>query len=154
MASPFSRQNGNVAAGITVFFVLCIIWFVYQIFRAAAKGPDVSVSEVDQLNQIQFHIGDMAISWWPVTHFLMYLILGFLFPNYWPVFVLVGIAWELFEYGVGKTMASFPDATPKRFDRVMNVEYETWIQGNWKDVLFNTAGLVVGVGLRSLVSGV
>lgn len=61
---------------------------------------------------------------WNVSHFLFYLVLGFISPQKWRELILVGILFEVFE-------ACFLKCH------------------DWSDIFYNTAGVLLGTFLRS-----
>ena len=60
---------------------------------------------------------------WSGLHYLQYAILGFLLPRLWPVLIVIGVAFEW-------------------------LEYSTWKCHDILDILYNTAGVATGVGIR------
>lgn len=64
------------------------------------------------------------VTWWSLTHFITYLVLGYLFPEYfWPLF-LFGVLFEIYE----RYMYRCEDGL---------------------DIIYNTLGLITGVYLKT-----
>lgn len=150
MASPLDSPWAPLVT-VAVFFLLVIVWFVRNLVVMRQTGQ--SLAEVDPLNIIRFHIGDMPFSSWPLTHLVMYTVLGFLFPNLWPLFFVIGVIWEIMESSVCKVVGRKGHAMVRMEGRSGQLEYPfNWWQGSWKDIVFNTAGLVIGISLRAVVN--
>ncbi len=63
---------------------------------------------------------------WPLWHFIVMFMLGYISPRYWYLFLFLSIAWEIVEYFYDKT-----DNFPKIY--------------NPHDYLWNSLGLLAGV---------
>lgn len=79
--------------------------------------------------------------YWGVTHFGLYLILGFLFPHHLTSMFIVGVGYEIFEYVAGTSSNIVSDLGPQN---------QTWWYGRVSDIVFNSAGLIVGRSLYQL----
>jgi hypothetical protein len=122
-------------------YVLCtvaalIIFLNYALFK---------IHNQDYMNEIVFRdlpiLGDL--SWWPISHFVLYLILGYLFPQCWILILSIGVLWEGFEKFYGDYVDS-----QKAED---GGEYSTWWAWNWKDVVMNIMGFLTGTALRKTI---
>ena len=60
----------------------------------------------------------LHINAWVLLHILLYTLLGVLAPAFWPIWILVGVMWEGFEYVVHHYITPHVDA--KRTDIVVN----------------------------------
>lgn len=58
----------------------------------------------DILNYRIIKIGKQCCSYWPISHFVLFLILGYMYPNDFVFFTLLGILWELIEFTLSKTL--------------------------------------------------
>ena len=86
-------------------------------------------------------IGKCKLDWWSVTHFMLYIILGFAFPHYWKLLLICSISWELLEYFTGCLEKSIKDEK--------DIIY--WC-GKWSDLFVNTSGFIVGLIIRYIVT--
>ena len=99
--------------------------------------------------------GADCCSLWPFSHLILYAILAFIFPDCLIVLFIIGVVWELMEMSgdfiiskYNKTKKSRPMSQKKKSE-TSKVEYKgVWIQGNFKDILFNVVGIAIGFGLR------
>ena len=84
---------------IIMVFIGMINILYYQLYlkRICGKNP----SRCDFMNKIVFRVTDGCCSYWSISHFIMYLILGFLFPKCWVLMLIVGIGWEILEFAAG-----------------------------------------------------
>jgi hypothetical protein len=87
---------------------------------------------------------ETLLSFWPISHFVVYFILGLMFPH--PgcaVFFMVGgVLWEVFEEFMG-TIASNNVVVAE------GVQYRSWWSGRVDDIFYNALGYFVGVFITS-----
>ena len=67
---------------------------------------------------------------WCLSHFIMYLLLGYYSPNYWYISFTISILWEYFELYCEK----------------LNIHVTSNIPG---DIIINSLGLLLGVLVNS-----
>ena len=105
-------------------------------------SPFDQIHNIDVMNFKVFQINalDKCCSMWPISHFILFFILGLLFPDC-PIVIVAGIFWEIVE-----SCLAYVFKKPRQAIRSSgNVEYsENWIAGSFKDILFNTAGFLLG----------
>ena len=127
-----------------IMFILAISAVTVVLFGTFFKGGEIL--ENDPLNKVLFKIGPVTISWWPISHFLLYAILGFFFPTCFIPLMILGILWELFELLLGIL-------SKKRQSVTRGVQYgDKWWSANLFDPFFNAAGFLVGMLIAKLVS--
>ena len=128
---------------ITYIGSLCL---VYTGTLFALYGPKSTV--IDPLNHKIINIPylNWQYSLWPITHFIFYLILGYYYPQYIIVFMIMGIFWELFEMCLGKIISCFIKDHPDNIlvDKIKNIQYTTTRLSSYSDIVFNTLGLITG----------
>lgn len=128
-----------------------VVYFVW--LSSLRNGVDA-----DLLNVKVFHMpvfGENCCSWWPISHFCFFFVLGVLYPDCDVVVLALGVLWELFEMSW-----SFVEGSQRQAQRELdqfhnsNVEYSgNWWAGSFKDILFNTAGFYTGKATVRAVSG-
>jgi hypothetical protein len=67
------------------------------------------------------------LTFWNLTHVILYAVLGFVFPQYWWLLMLVGALWECLENFVAHN-------TPM-------------------DIVWNATGLLIGAAVRMMMHG-
>ncbi len=77
---------------------------------------------------------------WALSHFLFYILLGFLFPHYWKFVIFIGVVWEIFEY-IGANVEKWLFPKEKLY----------WC-AKFSDIIVNISGFIVGLLIRILVS--
>lgn len=116
--------------------VLCFTYFIIM-FSMYQKDK---IYKYDFMNKTVFTINGIKFSWWPISHFILYFIIGLFCRKHWWLILLIGILWELFEYLVGKII--YPFHTKIGY----NSQYsQKWLTYNKWDVLFNILGYILGV---------
>jgi hypothetical protein len=123
-----------------IYGVFFVIFIVYGL-SLYSKGFD-KIAQSDPLNKILLQRGEHALCGWGISHFVMYLIIGYLFPDCWQEATILGIIWELIEYAIGFFFIN-EDTQP-------GVKYKIWWSGSVQDIVLNTAGLAVGVLLAKV----
>jgi hypothetical protein len=109
----------------------------------------------DPLNIIVFRIGDKCCSFWPITHFVFYSILGIISKteNYILLWTL-GILWEylegLFSILNNPKYLNIPYLFNKETNNsdTSNFEYKQFWVGSEKDIVFNSLGLICGYCIK------
>ncbi len=139
---------------IIIMGVLVILIWIYGFaLRVYGKGLR---APYDILNKKLFSwklFGDSCCSFWPISHFILFFILGAIWPGCHILLLIAGVLWEIMEEIGGRTGDLFykrihPSKSKKKFK---NLEYTRWWSGSIKDIVFNVAGLYLGVGLRALI---
>lgn len=117
--------NGRVCAH-HIYLVVAAFIVVYGVYLKRTGSSDV----------LQTRFARCAgCDLWALTHFIMYAILGFLFPDYIFLFFLVGVGYELFEQWAGTAE--------------LDLGNRSWWYGRVSDVFFNWAGLVTGSAIHA-----
>lgn len=97
-------------------------------------------------------LGKNCCSWWPISHFIAFAIFAYIWPQYWQHLFALGVAWEGVEWVLKYLMT--PKGQELKFKRTRtetgNVEYEQWWSSSSKDILFNGAGILVGLYLSKI----
>ena len=150
MGETLGEYFWNARFGIAILIIIGLIIVLYhQFLRARYKNKYI---EKDFLNRTHCKSDSPFdyCSGWALLHFLLYLIIGLLWPANWELWLLIGILWEILEWAYGKYSAkNNPDQKINaRVDQDGNVTYrEGWWAGNGKDLVANVLGLFTGVFL-------
>ena len=98
-------------------------------------------------------IGKNCCSWWPISHFIAFTIFAYIWPQYWKQLFAMGALWEGIEW-VFKYIQTAKGKEMK-FKRTRTkggkVEYEQWWSSSSKDILFNSAGILLGLYLNKSI---
>ena len=107
--------------------VLAILGIMTIVLAVTKKSNDDPLTE---------KLGVSNLTYWSILHILFYVIVGYLFPNYFVTAQLLGIGWELFECGAGwATHHLFPG--------------NNWWYGVGSDIVMNVIGFLIGAYLRT-----
>ena len=136
---------------ITTLASLGIAIIIYFHVMKKVYGDDMV--NKDPLNKQVINaafLGKNCCSWWPVSHFIAFAIFAYIWPQYWKELFVLGVSWEGVEW-VFKYLQTAKGKEMK-FKRTRtitgNVEYEQWWSSSSKDILFNAAGIMVGLYIR------
>lgn len=160
MANEIIQQNCTGAIVILVVIAsLIVLRYVYLL--KTNQNSERKLIHNDIMNRIVVDLSGQRLSWWRISHFLMYFVLGFLFPQCWLFLVVIGFFWELFEFAV----QFFAYQDRHRIDNRDNdasyrqqqtaapaIDYDTvWWTGSFQDIVYNLLGLFAGVMLARLI---
>lgn len=131
---------------IFIVFMIILYWFILLSIHKTEKNA----VKADFMNQIVFDADgynmsflENCCSWWPISHFILFTVVGFLFPECDLMAILAGIGWELAEVGVYHTIGQHRQGV-RRYG-TGKVEYsQSWWMGSYKDIFMNIAGFYVG----------
>lgn len=125
--------------GFTRLFAL---YAVVAIFIVLAPLCILGVTSIDTLNKCHaFTVKPLVtvrgthLDCWSASHFVLYTIIGFMFPHLWGIVLTVSVLWEVFEFIGG------------RCERVITGRQVYW-RGRWSDLLVNLVGFVLGAAIR------
>jgi hypothetical protein len=81
---------------------------------------------------------------WSASHFLFFMLVGYLFPKTFILSMAIGTAWELFEHYYGKErpgwLGGYGDCNNLATDRTEG----NWWYGKWTDIVCNATGFLIG----------
>jgi hypothetical protein len=88
------------------------------------------------------------LDWWSISHFILYIYFGYVFPEYFVEFLLIGGAWELFE----STACKIPNLVTSKCDDnsslyckiLANINSCDYWYGKMDDVAVNMTGYLIG----------
>lgn len=130
---------GGPCGGVyRIFLFIVLLICSYWIFLRLMYHDEVV--DNDPLNKLVFKAPflENCCSWWPISHFVLFFIIGLLYPNCGFVAMTGGILWELIE-----VIMSGLTRQPRQSIRHDSgaVEYSSnWWAGSFKDIFMNFAG--------------
>jgi hypothetical protein len=160
VASPYlftkitKSQNINLISNMVFTGVFILIYF--KIFLK--KYKECAVFE-DPLNfkLFNFPFFNFAVSCWPVSHFIYYFALSYFYPDQRKTIFIFGITWEIIEsiLKVISTKNSLEGKSKKTKvidnNGEMSIEYTTYWDSSFKDILFNSFGILCGKILHEYI---
>ena len=147
----FLQDKPSLRNGLVVYVVTFALALLASIYRAIT-GKDFMDTTVLTSQSLYNVTGEYkCLSWWPISHFIMYVVLGAVAPEYWLLWFCIGIGWELLEWGGGKMLsAAGRDNLIRSHDN--RTQYgDNWVAGSVTDVIFNGVGLGVGILLSRMM---
>ena len=138
---PYCKECNNLYPILfIVSFIIVIYWLTLKNF---VDGKNIAVKDAMNYKVIDFPILKGCCSWWPISHFLLYLILGILFPDCGVLLMTLGVGWELFENLMGRIIS---EGTPSVEESMRNaLEYKNgWWAGSVNDIIMNFFGFICG----------
>lgn len=138
--------------GVYILCVICVLLIGLYALWLKSQGPDVAGT--DFLNKTLFTMQNYGpISWWSVSHYLFFLVLGALFPHCALPALTLGLLWEIFEFGM--------NTYQKRTRKILPIntsgekrQYEQFWGYSVFDLIMNALGFYTGRYLRLLLDPV
>lgn len=134
-----TKCGGAYRIFIFVFFVMVVYWFYLKL---AFDSKDMIHNDFMNKKVFDFPLLGNCCSFWPISHFILFFILGLLFPDCDIPIITIGILWEFFEMGLSYVIGDEIHAVRRG---VKDIEYiSSWWQGSTKDVVMDVAGFYLG----------
>jgi len=122
-----------------ITFSLIIVYFGLLFFLT--QSDIKKIPEIDALNVSLLKIGNHHCSGWTLSHFILYFILGYNFPECDVFIISMGVAWELVECIAGE-FTNTESGGQYRYNGT--IHYRNWWSGNFMDIVYNIAGFYCG----------
>jgi hypothetical protein len=151
--SVVGRENftGNIFEGVTIgYIVLLFISPILVIFYGWYRCKNIK----DHKDILEFSlIGDsnkIGVDGWLLSHYIWFLVIGYIYPKMMRLSLLLGVLWEVFEWYVGEYKPKFllnlgfcssPSGAKKRNN--------VWWYWKWQDLIVNPLGFISGKYLRT-----
>tara|TARA_Y100000741_G_C17869732_1_gene402385 strand:+ start:83 stop:547 length:465 start_codon:yes stop_codon:yes gene_type:complete len=125
---------------IVIVLTLPIIIGLYGAYRAEF------INSYEDILEIEIFKGssNYGLDGWSISHYLCFLVAGYIYPNTLVITIGLGILWELFETYVGKyrpkileNIGFIPNADSRYKGKI-------WWYGKWSDIIVNFLGFVSG----------
>ncbi len=136
---------------ITVGLFLYLGGWIFGYFFYLTKHFGDCAVVADPMNKKLFSIGKFPISQWPLSHFVLYMLIASVMPKWWWLIILIGCAWEGVEM-IAKKLQKGNNKKASR-TRINESEYTylTYWESTVEDIIINTVGVLVGVGLTKII---
>jgi hypothetical protein len=119
-------------------FIGILFQIYWEILYTLDKREYIDMTK-EPLAHKAFTFNGKDYTWWPISHFLLFVIVGFICRKHWFLVLLISVIWECFEF-------SWSYLFDEKVDSFGEVK-EDWMMGNWSDLIFNTSGFLIGAGL-------
>lgn len=128
--------NKNVCENLPkkyLFLLYFIAVLFINVFPFCVDKPHV-------LHRTYVRIFNHPFDCWALSHLLFYIILGFLFPHYWKLILLLSVVWELIEY-IGYHVEKY----------VLDNKNIYWC-AKFSDIIVNLIGFIIGLSIRIIIT--
>lgn len=135
--------GGKTCPGVYGVFLLILIVLAIYWFALWTMCGYSGVNSCDMLNVNLFTtpFSNKPLSFWPISHFLLFFVLGLLFPHCDVLIISIGVLWEVFEVFMGKVLPN-----PRSHNATgENTQYGgNWWGGSIQDIVMDVAGFYTG----------
>lgn len=138
-------DSSKCSGAYLVLFGIAILIGIYWVIMLLIYGYSDMVNH-DPLNVkvMDVPMFPRGLSVWPISHYILFLILGILFPHCDIIIIGAGILWEVFEMLLGAFIGSGM-RQPLRQTTTSSVEYrDNWWGGSIQDIVMDIAGFYTG----------
>lgn len=148
---PKCEECGQAYMTLAVIAVIIIVYFV--LLRLAYPRDKVIHKDIMNVKIFDAPL-ENCCSAWPISHFILFAVLGFAFPKCGVPVLTLGVGWELFEVALSSVNTIDRQGTRMEGANSSEVEYsQNWWAGSFKDIFMNFAGFGFGWALRKVVDG-
>lgn len=117
----------NLFIGMLVLLIVAVALFYVLYLPRNSNGT----RELDDPLSSQV----AGVSWWVITHYLFYAVIGYFFPHCDLLALSVGFAWEGIEYVLGEVMMNWTNSP---------TDQKKWMTWSAMDIVANIAGFYTG----------
>lgn len=139
------RTNTLLMGTLTFLFLGGSI--VLYFYKYLSRYQECAIA-ADPMNKKLFSVFGFPVSTWPLSHFVLWVVIATLAPKNWKLYIGFGIGWEVTEYlfkTYGKeTVLSRTART--RLD-TMQYQYLTYWESAWEDIAINLLGIGTGIAI-------
>ena len=90
--------------------------------------------------------GRRCCSFWPISHFILYGIMTYMFPSKWKEIFVIGLVWEFYELLMSKIIIENTNI----INSDSNIQYDnTWWAAEPLDIFFNGLGILLALLIRN-----
>ena len=133
---------------LTLYAITATLAISYGAVLTVIRSPDILNRQLYHTKIFNRLFGENCCSGWALSHYILNMVAGYIFPDCQLFIIFLGISWEIIECLISR----FTTGLHKRFfipeEPGVRVDYPNWMTGTFKDVIINIAGLYTGVLLR------
>ncbi|MBL96243.1 MAG: hypothetical protein CMF52_00340 [Legionellales bacterium] len=136
--------------------ILAFLWFggsiVWYFYGYLSRYQECAIA-ADPMNKKLFSVFGFPISTWPLSHFVLWVVIATLAPKNWKLYIGFGVAWEVTEY-LFKTYGKETVLSRKARTRLdaKKYQYLTYWESAWEDIALNSLGIVTGTAISQFLS--
>ena len=125
------KNTKNLVTVGWVFLIVGIFFILYYSLRQSYGMQDIFLTPLS-ISQPGTITEDLDC--WSLLHIGLFAFLTYKIPEYWPLWLALGILWEYWEDLLGILMEKPQSGTH-------------WWYGRWSDIIMNIIGILIGLGL-------
>lgn len=129
----------NISKCYKAIIILLIVGMIIIISYIISICKGVNKIQSDTLGMSIVDLCVTSFTIWSLSHFILYFILGYYFPNCGCIIISIGIIWEIIEESLGYV---FPKINVKQQNGL--VESVRWWKGSVFDIIVDILGFYLG----------
>lgn len=139
---PYCKECGGAYMMMLLMFVIIVFYFF--ILSGAYTQNQIVFNDPMNYKVFDFPLLENCCSWWPLSHFIFFFILGVLFPDCAVPLLSLGVLWEGFEM-LQSSIQGAERQWVRGASKSSDYEYSgNWWAGSLKDIVMNTLGFGFG----------
>lgn len=134
-------------AVLKIFITVAIFIHVKSVVGYLLSGMNYTRTDVLNKMIVDFELfGRRCCSLWPISHFVLYGIVTYMYPKEWKFIFLIGLVWEIYEWMLSRFFIKNTNVIKSD----SNLQYnETWWAAEPLDIFMNTMGIALALLLKS-----
>lgn len=136
----FIKTLINEYSALNMYYIIIIVLTIISLFIYGKHRCDNNNYDILEFNLFK-NSDKLGLDGWSITHFLIYIFMGFVFNKIFFLTIIGGILWELFETFIGIYK---PNILSGYGFCENNNKYKIWWYGKFSDIFINILGLIVG----------
>lgn len=134
---------------LIIVIIMIILSLVFIMFGHIYREQVQQVLKNDLLVIPEIHM-----DWWSVSHFVLFMLIGFIIPGRHLEFIATGALFEMIEdfLSSDKNTQLVDCSDPKQPNGKRKIwcngfQHDYWY-GKWDDIIFNSVGYIIGSAIR------
>nr|QBK87868.1 MAG: uncharacterized protein LCMAC202_02290 [Marseillevirus LCMAC202] len=142
------NPTGSCKNAYLALIILGLSIFAWNAYMYLFIGSDWVAKDPFNKQVFEWNWMENCCSWWPILHLISFTILGYLYPHCEKLLFIAGVMWEFLEVLMHYLTKGNVIKQPMRVTN-QKVQYsDVWWAGSFKDILFNTMGIIIGRTIR------
>lgn len=136
-----------------IFLLVIVLIFIHWFFLSKTFGKEYKCKDLLNHKLIDRQtLGKDCCSGWLLSHFVLFFILGFFFPDCIVLLIIAGVLWEIVEFIIGIILKKRSNGEQQYTITECNVQYkDVYITGNILDIIADVSGIFIGLALRTVI---
>ena len=135
-----------------MYYILSIIVIVIAVYGYWLRTQSKKFKNMSDADLMLYKFADCdGCDLWALSHVLLYMVLGYMYPNRLFILLILGILWEIFEVKIGKIKLEMLGFNVPDDEVIVKDGSIHWFFGRVTDIAFNLSGAIIGAEIAKYV---